>query len=782
MSLEGVNVSLLLQGKPIWTQAVSEGTAADGGTLTVHELADNRVAVHAVVPLKDGGRAEAVIVKTQGKTHTRMVWKARTDLAGDIGERIGKAVRFQDLTGDGKPEIVTGEVYEMVRLCGQKRLPLLFRSVYDPSKGVFRPVLAKRPGVDPSVDIAGDPVNDPPAAPLIEPLVPAGASRGPGDGGTAAGLSMPKETLDRNPATAWMPFPRNGAGEFITFRTTTDAYGLTRIGIRPLPTQTAAKKKAYDRPKQLILTTEKQAYRLTWNQDPASNPDAVYWFALPKAPQSHCLSLIVESSFAPSESALLPIAEVFAETEIDGPDGLSKLAADLNHAKRRRQAAMLLKRAGEPGVEAIRGAWKKLDLYGRRLAVGILAETDPKKSIPLLVEAVLGNDDRTKETAMKGLTAAPKQAVTGLSAYLQSADSAVFATAAGVLGELAEPSAVTALIGVTGQGDKKRRQVVRDLLAAIALRSVDKAEQLYAQLKAADDAGEREKMFDLLRAGASSPVLGDRIFEIAGRIYDGSTDFPDRYRALEAMGKVGCKHAATRLIAAAADGDKFIRKVAVEGLGTCRRPSKAVVSTIEHALTDDAPVVRLAGLDVLPATGLLSVSKGRIKALSRTEPWPVVRAKIAGLAKFLPPVDAFSILLGMADDDSALVRAAVLGSVVGVPGKAADAVVEGRLNDNNESTRIKLEAAIAAGKRCQATAVPALLKVLKIGAEPLARKEDIEVAVAAAKSLGAIGGTAAIEALKEAGKRSNLATDAAIENALEENGAACAKRRSPEKK
>ncbi len=783
-SLDGVDVSLLVQGKPVWTAAIAAGEAAGDGRLEVHQMADDLSAVHVVRPLKSGGVSEAVLIKTRGRTDVKVIWNEETSLEGDIGERTGKAVRFQDLTGDGKPEIVTGSIYEMVRLCGQEALPLLFREVYDPKNGVFRSVLAKRPGVTAPKDLLGAPLAETPRTPLIEPLSPASASRSPGDGGTVIGLAMPQEVLDRDPATAWTPFPRNGAGEFVTFRIVSDAYGVTRVGIRPLPDPGKKRRKiAFDRPKTLLLLTENGAFRLTLETDPAAAPASVFWFDLPEPVKTHCMSLVVETSFDPSDKRLLPIAEIFAETEIDGPDGVARLAADLKSDDRRRQAAMLLERFGPEGAAAIRTVWPDLDIPGKRLAVEILTKTAPAKSVGLLVEAVLGDDERIRETAMRGLAAVPEAAVAGLAKHLGSKDRAVFEVAATTLVSLDVPASLEALVAATGAGDRGRRRLLRSLLSYIAARADERAEALLAYLVAAEGAGDREKMFDLLRAGAAAPVLGDRIHAIAGRVFDSSETFADRYRALEALGKLRCDLPRKRLLAAATNNDKLIRKVAVEGLGVCDKPSAAMQEALRRALDDPEPLVRLAGLDALIRIGLAGVPFDRIRALSESDPWPEVRAKTVALATRLPPEQAFQLLRGVADDASAMVREAVLDSVVPLPGEAADALVERRLADENEASRIKLKAAVAAGRRCQETAVPHLLQVLKIGAEPLAKKEYVEVAVAAAKALGAIGGERAAAALKEARRHSNPATDKAIDSAIEENGAFCkAKKKTPAKR
>ena len=108
--------------------------------------------------------------------------------------------------------------------------------------------------------------------------------------------------------------------------------------------------------------------------------------------KSSCISIIVESSFDASLNTPVGISEIVAKTEIDGEDGLLRLAADLDNATRRRQAAMLLTRSGRAAVSPIKKTWKTLKTSGRRLAIEVLGEVDPVGGMDLLIDAVLGTE------------------------------------------------------------------------------------------------------------------------------------------------------------------------------------------------------------------------------------------------------------------------------------------------------------------------------------------------------------------------------------------------------
>ena len=419
------------------------------------------------------------------------------------------------------------------------------------------------------------------------------ASRSAGDHNQAASLLMPREMLDDDTGTAWTPFPSNGAGEFATFRLSAGAYGVTRIGLQPLPQAMEPKteRNDYDRPKTLLLTTEKNIYRLKFPEDPVKQPTRTVWFDLPKPDKTGCLSFIVESSYAPSPKRLLPLAELTVKTEIDGPGGLDRLARDLKTESVRREAAKLLKQSGKGAVPAIRKVWAGLDVQGRRLAVDVLSDTDPAGSIDLIVSVVLGDDDTATNLAMKGLKKKPEVAVTALSKHLDSPKPGIFEKSVRVLAKLSTEVALDALVSITGQGDRKRRVFLREQIALAVSGSEAFEEKLWSHIASADSAGAKERLFDLIRIGDDIERLEERVVILARGIYDKSQDFRDRYRALEALGIVGCNATKDRLLAAAVDEDRHIRLIAVQGLTGCARDDTHVQSALLKTLYK-APVVR----------------------------------------------------------------------------------------------------------------------------------------------------------------------------------------------
>jgi len=165
-------------GRQCWSKRLGSLAAKKPLSLSVHELADGAAALHVTGEDQAGKPAAAVAVRHPGKCAAKVVWQGSTALAGDLGERSGAAVRFEDLTGDGLPEIVVGQVAEAVALCGTTEAPLLFRRVYDAGSGKLRSVLAKRPALGAPTEIEGASAGaDAGPEPLLRMVTPASVSR-----------------------------------------------------------------------------------------------------------------------------------------------------------------------------------------------------------------------------------------------------------------------------------------------------------------------------------------------------------------------------------------------------------------------------------------------------------------------------------------------------------------------------------------------------------------------------------------------------------------------------
>ncbi len=760
-------VILQVNGRVTHTKKIADADPNVEGTINSIHLAENRFAFDLRYTTTAGVAVQAVFIE-QPAGRLKRIWNEPTALKGDLGERVGRAVRFEDLTGDGLPETVAGTIAENVRLCQSKSLPLLFRQVYDWRKGRFRPILARRPGGTGPVDIRGYriPLKDH-RTPLVRHLSPLCVSRAAGDRQNPSLLAMPVVLTDGDPTTHWTPIPANGAGEFATFNVLSQTYGISRIGILPVSTTTGRQR--FDQPQTAFLRTDDQVYHLTFPADEPNQEHPMVWFDFPQPVRTGCLSLIIEST-RDSAAGPLGLAEIIALTEVDQPAGIDQLVADLNNSQLRGEAARLLEQVGEEAITRIRASWSKLDKQARRLAIDVLAKVGSAAAIDLLVEAAVGRDPIAAQNAARGITAAGDRAIPSLVSELGSDEVTRFTAAVKLLAALGSPAAIDGLAGACGKGDHHRRALLRETLAGVVGRSPQGAEHLGSLIEAVPLPAENERSLDLMRAGAESPALTIALAERVANQYQQARTFDDRYRLLGIMVQLGSDADQGRLLEAAADPDPLIRAIAISGLG---RDTSGIAPVLKQALSDEAPQVRLASLESVERAGQLSTIPSELVAIATTDPWPHVRARATQGAVQLDPKIAITLLTKTIADRSATVRLAALNSAIAIADVGANRIIESRLTASDETAQIKAKAAFGAGKRCQQTALPALFDLLQKGAEPLAQHDEIATAVAAAKAIGAIGTDEAKGMLEKASRRSNPATDKAIAEALKSLGNAC---------
>jgi hypothetical protein len=751
-----------------WARPVEGAPAAAAVEMTSHALAGSKAAID--VRFVDAGGAavfEIVAVREAGAKTLRILWSGSIAAAGDPGERSGAAVRFEDLTGDGLPEIVLGTLFEPVRICGRDEPPLLFRQAYDPGAGRFRQILARRPGVVPAADLSGA-IGSADERPVVQVAGAASASRDIGDRGDTTMLTPPFAIVDGDPATVWSPGLGASAGEFATLAVAAEEYGVVRVGIL-LPA--TGGKPAWARPRTMLLATAHEVYRLRFPAVDGAAPIAA-WFDLPAPVRTPCLTFVAEEAEGARDKVPLAVSEIVVLTELDGKDGLVRLVRDLDDPATGEKAAGLLRRMGTKALVPLRAGWPALGELGRRRAIRAVADTAPAGGADLLAEAWVGGDEIAAASAMAGLARVPQEGAAALAKLLSSADDTKFSAAVEALAALGAPGSMDALIGAAGKGGRARRALVRSELARLARREAALGERLGAALDAAATGTDREILLDLLRAAAVAGVAEARTEAIAIATLGAATRFEDRYRALEVVALLSSTAALPLLLGAAKDPDARLRAVSIAGLAAHAGADEATASALRTAIEDAEVPVRLAAIAGLRGPAARG-AEPKLVALAGTDPWPAVRAAIARIAPDTSAVGAVKILSSALRDDAPEVRIAGLASAPLVAGDAVDRLVIERLSVAGELPRVRAAAAGAARARCQGSAVQPLFDVLKKGAEPLAEARDVDAAVAAAAALGAIGGARSGELLREARQRSNPATDAAIDAALSRLGEEC---------
>jgi hypothetical protein len=763
------SLRLEVGGVETWARPIPGAPAAGVVEVISHALAGSATAID-VRFLDSGGAAvfEVVALRDAGAKALRVVWSGAIAASGDPGERSCSAIRFEDLTGDGFPEILLGTEFEPVRICGRVEPPLLFRQAYDQSTKRFRQILAKRPGIVPATDLAGA-AGSAGERPIVMVATAAGASRTMGDRGDTLMLTPPFALVDGDPETVWSPGIGASAGEFATLAVAAEEYGVIRVGIVVPP---LGGKPAWARPRSVLLVTPRDVYRLRFPEIESATTGTV-WFDLPAPIRTPCLTFVAEEAEGARERVPLALSEIVVLTELDEDDGLRRLVGDLDDAGIGEKASALLRRMGAGALAPLRAGWPEIGEVGRRRAIRTVADTAPAEGADLLADAAVGSDEIAAASARGGLSRAPAEGVAALAKFLSSVDERRFAAAVKTLAALRAPSSVDVLIGAAGQAGRSRRALVRSELARLASREAALGLRLRAALDSAASGSDRELLFDLLRAAAAAGVAKERAEAIATATYAAATRFEDRYRALEVIAMHPSSAALPILLEAAIDADPKLRAVSVSGLAAMAGSDEAAASAVRAAIEDREVPVRLVAIAGLRGAAVSGEAEPKLVAIAGTDPWPAVRASVAQLAPDMSDASATEILSRAVRDPAPLVRLAGLDSAPRVEGDAIDPLVVERLTAAAEEPRVRAAAARAARARCQASAVQPLYEVLRKGAEPLAELRDVDAAVAAAGALGAIGGARSEELLRKARQRSNPTTDAAIDAALSRLGQEC---------
>ena len=768
-SFESGHLKLKVNGLVVWNKNLKKNLKKSKATLVIHTMNDNTEALHLIVDSDKSEKFEAVAVRRGSAHKLKIVWKADTALKGDVGERSKAAVRFEDLTGDGKPEIIVGTVWESLNLCGQKVAPLLFRKAYDPGRHKFRTIAARRPGLKKPVEIEGE-VNpkENPGTPLVRIVNPSGVSSLAGDNNDPLFLMPPHALVDGNTKTAWIPGNVDSAGEFATFDAATTAYGIVKIGLRSLPEGERASK--YKVPESLLFTSDKKVYRLRFPT--SAKADETVWFQLPEPLRSSCFSLVVESTRGATGTPLA-ITELVLLSEVDTAEGLDRLARDLSDNKKGQQALGILLSLGERSVAPVKKAWKKLNVSGRRRAVNLLAEAAPKQSIKILAEAAVGNDEASITAASKGLARAGDAGVMALVTFLSSKLNSRFEKAAQLLARMKTPKALAGLISAMGKGTADRRRLLRKVVSVSANSSDTHGQLLWNSIENAKEKADKERLLDLLRSAGTVRHLDKQVSSLAVAMFNDADNFNDRYRLLVVIASVNSDKTKAALLNTAGDSDKIIRRTALLGLAGYQNDPK-VQAALHAALDDKAVEVRSVALRALSLRQLKDASvNDKIVSLSSSDPWPVIRSRTMSMTTSLPASLAANMIVKGTKDKSRMVRTAAIKSAAKLPDNAITVAINNVLSNPNEDYNVLIAAADSAGMRCEESAISLLAKVLKRGAEPLAADEQKQVAVAAARAMGAIGGKQTAKLLKKIRDRSNPTTDRVIDEALKKLGTRC---------
>ncbi len=693
-----------------------------------------------------GGREIGVLLGRDARGAARVVWTGDLELHGDPGERTADAIEVRDLDGDGKPEVVVGELDERARVCGQPR-SLLRPRLLEPSSLALQPIEPARlapPEVatDEAVELSAAAHSPGPAgAPLFRALRLVGVSSQL-SGSTLGALT------DGDSATYWrVGNPAGSAGEFATFHRDAGGLPLRALAITPLP-------------RGLDSSAGASVARTLWlaGEDGARVrvrlPDAPEagrrYFVVPAKPWPwHCLSVIVAES-APvvaGKPGPTVLAEVEGYTELDFGGGLDQLVKDLGGSgPESGEAAHLLVALGPQVAAKLREAWPKLSAQGRRRAVPVLAAWAEREAAArdALAAALDDGDAGVSKAAFEALLAAGPNARAVLRPRIAKADARGDATAL-ALARKAPAESLDALLAALAADGGSTRAALHQAISEACQAGGDAAVTAVRAWCQGASAGVTQQAvvalaLSRLKQPASARALAAELLASAA---PHAELFEDRWRLVAAARALPSSPAVDAWLAALAKDEPrwMLRAAAIQALAERAAAQRTAVASAALE-SDPYPRVRAA------ASAALAKDPGSLALLAKhagRDSWPLVRA--AAVDALASQAQGEKALRQSVMDKAHRVRAAALRALAKAGARDAWALVEQRLNDPNEWVEVKTEGVKLAEALCIQQSADALLGLLRKGIRPDAWAPEADLALLAFEALGNLGGEAARKAV-----------------------------------
>jgi hypothetical protein len=691
-------------------------------------IGKDRHVVHVRVPAKDAeaggvaweaifapGRAQPVFAGLTGFT------------TGDPGERTGQAV--QVVPNGETAFVLVGTVREDLQICGQTTTLLDPLALY-PATLDLRPATVQRLGAQQRESATSVTATDkgPRAdAPLARLLV-------------AHGSSVPEsrgaELTDGDSRTAWVERrPGPGQGEFVVMAAPKDV-PIARMAIVPAPLGAGPNVAA---PRAFYLVIDTQTFRVSLPADGAAKPGQAFEIAFHEPIQASCVTLVLDSAYARGLAHPdVSVAELVAYSEFDAPgatldDVAGKLSTDRGIA-----AAQVLERAGEGALAAVTKAYDRLDPRGRALAMDVAASHEQcLEAAPVLVRGLCETEGQAPRKAREKLLRC-KEAAPVLAQGLRD-DGAHRACLAPILATLSPELALDPIADAMGS-TSPTDGATRDALRRAFTQALAGAARGSLAAVLADKRRTADSRLEIMRAAGSRVTEAPAESEVAvGELLGAAAPMRTRYLLLEPLGELarsGDHAAAARIAAALAhDADWPVRARAAE-LGGGLPEAQSVLPL---AANDPEPRVREAAIRSLVPAPTPAGVRAASDVLAR-DGWWFVRTQAVALLANAPPSGAVDDTLGGAlRDRSPRVRGSAVLALARRRASSWRDALRARLDDGDEETDVRAEAASALGAVCDQASLGRLTDL----ARALATRGTDEAAQQI--GLGALIGLAALK-------------------------------------
>ena len=528
------------------------------------------------------------------------------------------------------------------------------------------------------------------------------ASSSAGAEGDVRRLSAPAALNDDDPATVWTADAHQGRGEFFTARSSA---GFAITGIRILSGDTSSTKAftAAARPRRLTLL---------FGRDPERNLDVdliedadggvkrfrqPFWIPFPKPVASGCLTVMIRDVTA--GRAATAIANMSVMTEIDGPQAVDRLLADLASGTSCETRRPLLASIGAAALDKVTAAISASPPgQGRVCLIETLATLLPapsaKDAQPLAASPALAS---ALAAALVAATPDEEEIVIALLARMQEPPVSTVANfladdkrgepdrlrAARALASLAQPEARRALLATLGKGSSSLRAGLRETAAGAKPPLAQAALEALTRVPGSATGQRADLLFVLAAAASREPEQVAPALEILRATLKGAASFEEQARAIQGLGMIRDAAAIAELAAYrdhAADGVlRFLATRELVGIA-----DSDAGKALRGALLDSDPRAREAAVLSLGQRHDQEMAPQIIDA-AKQEPWPSVRrAQVTALGDLCVP-DGNNLLLRAYEKDVEDIRMAALVGLAHCRDRRASALlvrVLGRLPES----------------------------------------------------------------------------------------------------
>ena len=636
----------------------------------------------------------------------------------------------------------------------------LFRRAWDFASHRFKPEPPALPGAAPNTIKAHR--GDAPAGKPLGGFHFHAASSSAGVDGDARRLSAPTAVNDDDPSTVWTADDRAGRGEFFTARSSA-GFAITGLKILPGDTRSAQAFAAATRPHRLTLLFGRGAEQ-SLDVDLVEDADGgakrfrrPFWIPLPKPVAASCVTVMVRE--VKSGHAAMAIADMDVMTDIDGPQAVDRLVADLAAGTSCETRRPLLVSIGPAALDKVTAALAQISPgQGRACLIETLAALMPA---PTATDSqpITGQPGLASALAAALIAATPdeEKIIFALLAHLQTPPLAAIAAlladqeraepdrlrAARALALLAQPEARRALLASLGKGSPSLRAGLRETAAGakppLAQAALDALAEGSANGRRAD------LLFVLAAAATREPEQVAAAVEVLRATLKGTASFEEQARTIQGLGMIRSAVATAELVAfRARASDEVLRFFATRELASSSDPEAG--TALRAALLDSDPRAREAAALALGQRQEESNAREIIDA-AKQEPWPGVRrAEVTALGDLCVP-EGNDLLLRAYEKDVYDVRMAALVGLAHCRDRRASALLVRVLGRLPESADMRsLAARLLADMKDSRTVAPMAATLKRLQTESQADLSLEGTATETVMALAAIGGKDSVAA------------------------------------